>query len=397
MREFPYFWRGRAIASAVTTGIRARPRIIGAFARLAGMINVWFWAIVGIPTLLAAVYFFGLASNLYLSEAQFIVRAPTRATLPSIGALLSGTQVPGIEDTYAVTDFIMSRDAVRGLEKEVDLRAVLGRQEGDVFMRFPGALSLGRKDFEALYKAYPRFVSVEIDTQSGIATLGVKAFRAQDAQAIAQALLSSSEQLINELNERARKDALATFEQQVKNTQQHIEKIQDQLTAYRVAQNMLDPKSAAQGPLEVLTKLIGEQTAARTQLADLLKNSPKSPQIGLVKTRIASLEKQIDDQRSRIAGPDNSVATALAEYERLSVELGLDEKALASAFSSLEAARLEAQRQQLYLETIVQPNLADYPVFPKRVTSFAVVTVSCLLIYGICWLLVASVREHAAA
>ena len=75
----------------------------------------------------------------------------------------------------------------------------------------------------------------------------------------------------------------------------------------------------------------------------------------------------------------------------------LAEKALASAFTSLEAARLEAQRQQLYLETIAQPNLADYPLYPKRLVSFGMVLVSCLLAYGIAWLLVISAREHAAA
>ena len=44
-----------------------------------------------------------------------------------------------------------------------------------------------------------------------------------------------------------------------------------------------------------------------------------------------------------------------------------------------------------------QPNLADYPLYPKRVNSFATIVVSCLLLYGIAWLLVAGVREHASA
>jgi capsular polysaccharide transport system permease protein len=75
----------------------------------------------------------------------------------------------------------------------------------------------------------------------------------------------------------------------------------------------------------------------------------------------------------------------------------LAEKQLGSAFASLEAARLEAQRQQLYLETIAKPNLADYPLFPRRMVSFATIVVTCLLAYGIAWLLIASVREHASA
>jgi capsular polysaccharide transport system permease protein len=400
MAEFPYFRRNRGLASTAIAGVRTRPRALDAVAGLFGLINIWFWAIVGLPTLIAAVYCFGMASDLYQSEVQFIIRAPSKASpLASIaGGLLGGAiGSVGNDDTYAVTDFILSRDAVHRLEAEVNLRAMFDRPEGDAISRFPGALSLGRKDFEALYKAYARFVSVEIDNQSGIATLEVKAYRPEDAQTIARALLTYSEELINTLNDRARKDALTTFEHEVATTQAGIEKVQGELTDYRVKQNMLDPKSAAAGPLELLATLIAQQTTARTQLADLLKNAPHNPQIPLVQTRIASLEKQITDQRAKITGSDNSVATASAEYERLTVDLGLDEKALASAFASREGARLEAQRQQLYLETIVQPGLADYPIYPRRVVNFMVFTVSCLLIYAIAWLLIAAVREHAAA
>jgi capsular polysaccharide transport system permease protein len=160
---------------------------------------------------------------------------------------------------------------------------------------------------------------------------------------------------------------------------------------------MLDPKSAAGGPVELLAQMNGQLANAQAQLAEIIKNSPNSPHIPLVRTRIASLEKLISDERAKITGDSDSVATALSEYERLDVQRTLTEKILASALSSLEAARLEAQRQQLYIETITEPNLADYPLYPKRLASFASVTATCLLTYGIAWLLVAGIREHAGA
>lgn len=390
--------RYQTSVSSAAVGVGARPGVLGQLARLQGLINVWFWAIVGIPTLFAAVYFLAMASDQYLSEVRFIVRAPSKLQISGLGSLLSGgSAIPGIEDTYAVSDFIMSRDAVAQLESTADLRAVLSRPEGDMLSRFPGLLALGRSDFEALYKAYGRFVSVEIDSQSGIATVDVKAYRPEDAQKIARGLVALSERLVNELNERARSDSLLTFQRQVETAQKEIETVQSRLTAYRMQQNMLDPKSAAAGPLELVAKLIAQQTAAQTQLADVLKNSPHSPQIPLIKTRIASLSQTIEDARTKITGANNSVASAQSEYERLNVELGLQEKTLASAFTSLESARLEAQRQQLYLETIVQPNLPDYPLYPLRVVWFLITSASCLVAYGIAWLLVASVREHASA
>ena len=396
MAETSQLDRVRSFARAIAADVGVRPRAGGWIRKLFGSLNIWFWAIVGLPTLVAGVYYFAIASDLYLSEAKFIVRSPKQVQTSSIGALIQSTGLArAVDDTAVVEDFIMSRDAVRRLERQNDLREVFGRAEGDFVTRFPGILM--RADFEALFRRYDHFVSVETDRTSGVSALRVKAYRAEDAQTIARALLSYSEELVNELNERARDDALGTARREVERAQERISRIQSELTAYRVRQNMLDPKSASAGVLELIGQMNAAQATARQQLGELLKNSPNSPQVPLLQTRIASLDKLLAEERAKLSGETNSVVSTLTEYERLALDRELGEKALASAFTSLEAARLEAQRQQLYIETLAQPNLADYPLYPKRAISFGMVLVSCLLAYGIAWLLVISAREHAAA
>ena len=381
--------------AAVDVGVP--PRVGGRALRLFRSVNIWFWAIVGLPALIAGVYYFGIASDLYLSEAKFIVRSPKQVQASGIGALLQSTGLGrAAEDTSAVQDFIMSRDAVRKLEQKDELRAVFSRPEGDFVSRFPGIL-FWRKDFEALFARYDHFVAVETDTNTGVTALQVKAYRPEDSHMLASALLAYSEQLINELNDRARRDALDTARREVDGAEQWIAQIQSELTAYRVKQKMLDPKSASAGVLDLIGQMNAAQTNARAQLGELLNNSPNSPQIPLVKTRIASLDKLIAEERAKLSGETDSVVAALTGYERLNLQRELAEKALASAFTSLEAARIEAQRQQLYLETIAQPNVADYPLYPKRIVSFITVFATCMLVYGLAWLLVANVREHSAA
>jgi capsular polysaccharide transport system permease protein len=388
--------RVRSFARAVATDVEVRPRARGRIRQLFRSVNIWFWAIVGLPTLVAGVYYFAIASDLYLSEAKFIVRSPKQVQTSSIGALIQSAGLArAVDDTAVIEDFIMSRDAVRRLEQRNDLRMVFSRPEGDFVTRFPGMLM--RSDFEALFRRYDHFVSVETDHTSGVTALRIKAYRPEDAQAIAMALLNYAEQLVNELNERARQDTLGTARREVDRAQEQISEIQSQLTAYRVQQNMLDPKSASTGVLELIGQMNAAQAIARQQLGELLKNSPSSPQIPVVQARIASLDKLIAEERAKLTGETNSVVATLTEYERLALARELAEKALASAFTSLEAARIEAQHQQLYIETIAQPNLADYPLYPKRIVSFGMVLVSCLLAYGIAWLLVISAREHAAA
>ena len=181
----------------------------------------------------------------------------------------------------------------------MDLRAILGRPEGDFVARFPGILR--RTDFEALFRRYDYFVSVETDTSTGVTSLRVKAFRPEDAKRIASALLTYSEQLVNELNERSRRDAVETAQREVDRAQEQIARIQSELTAYRVQQKMLDPKTTSAGVLELIGQLNSAMPNARAQLGELLKDSPNSPQIPLIKTRIASLEQLIAEQRAKLA------------------------------------------------------------------------------------------------
>ncbi|HEY3912256.1 MAG TPA: capsule biosynthesis protein [Stellaceae bacterium] len=397
MTDLPSIRRAQVAVRRVAAGVAVRPWGVGSLARLFGALNIWFWAIVGVPTLVAAVYYFGIASPQYMSEADFVVRGPTTSAsmLGGMASLLQGN-TGGQDDAMLVQEFMMSRDAVRQLERHDDLRAVLDRPGADIVSRFPG-LMYWRNDFEALYKAYSRFVSVDFNVSTNVSTLEVKAYRPEDAQNIAKALLAAGERLINQLNERQREDAVSSFQAEVSATQKRIAAIQEELTAYRVRAQMLDPKSAAAGPLKLLAELNTQRAETQGLLADALRNSPNSPQIPVLRTRLGSLTKLIADESSKITGNSGSVAAAQTGYEHLDVALQLSEKQLASAYKSLEAARLDAQRQQLYLETIAQPNLPDFALYPQRIVSFSMVLATCLLVYGIAWLLVASVREHAAA
>ena len=60
-------------------------------------------------------------------------------------------------------------------------------------------------------------------------------------------------------------------------------------------------------------------------------------------------------------------------------------------------ARVNADRQQVYLDQIVKPNEADYAAYPKRFVSVGIVFASCFGLYTIGMLLLAGAREHRSA
>jgi capsular polysaccharide transport system permease protein len=398
MTELSDFRRDRTTTLEQPGWAGVRPKHIGKFAKaLFGAVNIWLWVFVLLPTLVAGIYYFGIASDQYMSETRFIVRSQSHSSSAGgLGALLQSTGLSrSQDDTFSVHDFIMSRDAVSFLDKNDHLRDVLDRPGADFVTRFPNLIS--GNSFEAMYKHYTNFVDVTYDSTTGVSTLQVKAYRPEDAQNLSLALMTYSEQLVNKLNERAESDALQTAHREVALAEQRVADVQSQLTAYRLQEQMLDPKITSTGIYDALKQVTAARITAATELSDLLKDSPNSPQIPSLKTRVATLDKQIEEEREKISGQGDSVVSKLSEYERLSLTRELAEKSLASAELSLQTARIEAQNQQLYIEHIVQPNLADYPLYPRRIVSFLTVLATCLIAYGLAWLLLAGVREHASA
>lgn len=359
-------------------------------------INIWFWLIVVIPASFAALYYFFIASDLYMSEARFIVRSERGAPDTMLGTLLQGTSYErSSDDAYAVESFISSRDAVRKLAEHDRLSAIFDRPGADFITRFPNFVS--GKSFEALFQHYLDFVTVAIDSSTGVTTLQVKAYRPEDAQAVARALLRYSERLVNDLNRRAENDAIREARNEVNLAAKNLADVEQRLTLFRIHERMLDPALASTSVYSTLTSLTEARIGITMQLAALARDSPNNPSIPRLKTQLAALNAQIAASESSATGVSGSVAGKLGGYERLDLERELDAQLLASATTSLETARQEAQSKHLYIEHIAEPGLPDYPLYPKRFLSFCIVLAACLLVYGIAWLLVAGVREHGSA
>jgi len=355
--------------------------------------NPWFAAIVVLPSLVAGLYYGLIASDIYVSEARYIVRSVNGTRNSIFGTMLQGTGLgPSQNDAYAVQNFIQSRDITRRLEAEHDLRGVLSRPEGDFVSRFPPPFA-GRS-FEQLHRVYTNFVSVTVDDTTGISTLRVNAYRPADAQNTAVSILAYSEDLINRLNDRARHDAIDVAAKEVARCEERVAAAQQALMLYRLSHKTLDPERASGAVLDQAARLAAEASVAEAQLAEVAKSSPNSPMVPSLRRRIAALNSQVTAERLKVVGDSNGVVKSLAEYERLLLEREFAGKNLLSSVASLEQARLEAQRKQIYLDRIVAPNLPDYPLYPKRLASILEIVLSTLLIYGIGWLVSASVREH---
>jgi capsular polysaccharide transport system permease protein len=237
-------------------------------------------------------------------------------------------------------------------------------------------------------------VSAEFDNTTGINTIKVQAFTPTDARRIAGALLDGTEALVNRLNERARQDAITVAEAEVERMRERAVAAQAALTTFRERERLIDPSQATLAVLETIGKLAQEVALVSVQISELSKSSPNGPQITPMRGRRAALEAQILQERRRLAGDAEAIAPRIVEYERLMLEREFAEKALVSAMTAVETARVDAIRKQIYLERITDPSQPDYPAYPWRVVWTLAVALAGYMIWRMWRILSADTLRH---
>ncbi len=345
------------------------------------------------PTIGAGVYEFGFAASQYVSEAKFVVRGAASQSSNPLSSLLQGTGMSRAQDdTFAVQDYMLSRDALEELGRTVNIRELFARPEADPLSAFPLPF-LGATN-EHLFKHYLRHVDVSLDSTTGVTSLTVKAFRADDAADIARALLAGGEQLVNRMNDRQRETTMKEARHEVEDAEARMQQVATDLAAFRNRESVLDPNKQSAAPLAAIQDMTNRVTASKTQLGTLMQKAPQSPLIPDIQNRIDVMQKQIDTARARITGSDKSMVPQMTEFDLLTLQRDFAERQLSSAVAFLDTARMNAERQQLYLDEIVKPNEADYAAYPKRFADVAIVFATLFGLYIIGTLLAAGAREH---
>lgn len=357
-------------------------------------INPLFIATVIVPTIIALLYFGVMASDVYVSESRFIVRAPSKGAASPISAVLGQAGIGGgggVEGNDTVGQYVLSRRALG--EADHDSFIQNAYTDEDVFFldRFGG---LGGSSQEQLFGYFIGKVAIAQGLSSQVMTLRVSAFDPSQAQEINSRLLVQSEALVNGLSERAREDSLAVAQTQVDKATDEARAARVQLAQFRGSEGIVDPEQQSLAGLQMIGKLQDELIGAKTQLRQLQTYTPQASQIPFLRTQVRALEGEIAKAREELTGGSRSLSAAMAQYQELVVNSEFAEQQLAIALASLQEAQAEARRKRAYVERISNPSLPDYPEQPRRIRSIIATFVMGLLAWGVLSMLMIGVREH---
>jgi capsular polysaccharide transport system permease protein len=242
-------------------------------------------------------------------------------------------------------------------------------------------------------------VDAFFDPTNGTIVVKARAFTPEDALTLAQGILASSERLVNDLSARARRDALRDSEHDVRRTEQRLAAALVNLRQFRDKEGVIDPRKQADANAALDGRVRDDLVRAGTQLSTLQQYmQADAPALKLLQARIHALEAQRQTIESEVtdnaASRSQALSRIMGSYEELESERSFAETAYRHALEALDRARMNADRQHLYIADFVQPRLPEKALYPRRLRSLGIVFLIAFAAWAIGCLTVRSVRDH---
>jgi capsular polysaccharide transport system permease protein len=361
-----------------------------------GALGYSFLICVVAPTLVGFLYLTLWATHEYESETRFTVRAATEAPSALADALSVfssfGYSKTSAQDGFVIADYIRSRAIIEDLGGAPLIHELYSKRSIDWFSRLASDATK-----EDIWKFWNRKVAAILSTQSNILTIRVRANSPEGAHRLADMILKRSEALVNEISERSRSDALNRADIEVQSAIKRLGLARQNMLEFRNKSSVINPVSSASSigtTLNLLTrdKLALENT--RSTLSGVIDEN--SPTRRILQTQIESLDKQIRQLQERLTSQQNSnvISGQISSFEELQLETQFAERMLTISQSAYERARMDQDKQQLYLVPIVRPTLPEEAKYPRVLMAVSMLFVTCVVIWSMLALIIAAIKDH---
>jgi capsular polysaccharide transport system permease protein len=353
---------------------------------------------VGLPTLLAAIYYYTIATPFYSTNAEFVIQQaePGAAAAGGMSGLLRGTAMASSQDSIAVQGYLQSPDAMNLLDQDQGFRAHFSDPAIDPIQRLPADASNS-----AAYKMFKRNVKISYDPTEGIIKMEVIAADPQKSVEFSKALIGYAEQQVDHLTQRLRAD-------QMEGAQESYDSAETNLAAANARVIELQEKYKTLSSEVEITLITGQIGALESQLsqdrlslAQMESNeNPNVARMDPLKRRIATLEQEIAELRAKMtedSASGLSIARVQSELLVAQADVQTRQLLLAQSLQAMESSRVAANRQTRYLSISVNPVAPDEAAYPRAFENTLVVMLIFAGIYLMISMTVAILREQVTA
>lgn len=337
---------------------------------------IWLFTFI-IPSLVGAVYFGLILAPRYVTDLDFTVRgAETFGLGKSNGkeesALDTLSMLDTAQNTMILADYINSRTVIEDLERLIPLRQIYASPEADWFSRLKPT-----EPIEDLQDHLKKYITASVSSQSFAIHIRIRAFTPEDSLTVAQSLQRVCEALMNRLYERSREKAVQEAEAQLRGSERVLTDLLSRMRDLRNNEGMIDPDSAGKLNLGVLLGLEQQKAGVEVRIRTLEGTlSPNAPTMRQLREERTQLERAIAEQRRTMTGLEKSaklLSASVQRFDALKVEQQAAEKSYIELLRGYQIARIQAERQQVFLNAVVPPRLPESPLEPYRLWYIGIV------------------------
>jgi capsular polysaccharide transport system permease protein len=356
-----------------------------------------FVALALVPALLLVGYFALVASDQYASVAKFAIRTGEPSLLDAAAASIGMASMQQAQDTLIVADYLKSRAIVEELDRRVDLRAMFSSSSIDFFSRFKSSGTI-----DDLTRYWRHKLNVSIEYSSGIVTVEAYAFTPADALKLAQTVATLSENLINTMSDRAQHDLVSQSEKEMARVESRLRQATVTMTDLRNQEGLIDPHVQAQAIGKLIDQIKLERITMEQEASTLAQSQIEgSPQVKILRLRIQAADDQIARLQGQLTnenkGDTAAISHSISRFDEAELERQVAERQYFLVSSNLEAAKVAAERQRLYVSTFVDPLLAHESDYPYRWLFSFLAVYGSFVFWAVCIAIWIPIRSHFGA
>lgn len=334
-------------------------------------------AFVLLPTLLVAYYFYVVATPLYATNTEFVIQKAESSSgaAGGLGGLLGGTSFATVQESIVVQSYLESREAMLRLDDELGFRAHFSDPSIDPLVRLAPDASV-----EEVYSTYRNQLTIGYDPTEGVVKMEMLATDPATSQAFSEALIRYAEERVDQMSQRLREDQMAGARESYEEAETRVAEAQARVLALQERRGVLSAEAEVSTIFQQISTFELELQNERLRLAEIMAAArPNATRVQVAENNIARLETLLAQLRGGLTETqtgDASLARIQSELLIAQADLETRQMMLAQALQNQESARVEANRQSLYLSMgvfPVQPDRAAYPrAFENTLLAFLV-------------------------
>jgi capsular polysaccharide transport system permease protein len=343
--------------------------------------------------IIAVLYTWFITRDRYITETTFKISRHEATSGAESG--LAQMALPGLTDTGSMDSqvaigYILSSDLLLDLEKQYNLIEHYSSPKLDIVFRLAKAAPL-----EERLQYYRKRIIAHYDITTGLTLVTVDAFDPELAHKMADTLMKKAEEFINKINNDIANQQLSFVRSEVERASQNVSKIQKELFELQNKHKLIDPTQVISTSQTALQEMQLERLRVDAELASLLRDSPGSPKINTLKSRLRSLNDLIENETSKLSGTDRDrLNKILMDFQEIQLKLDTATRLRTGAELLLEQTRADAVMRSKFFSLIQEPFMPEDVALPMRGYATATILVLGILCFFILRALTSSVFDR---